>query len=77
MFTKRFFFVTRKLCLRSYISVVCDLLLGCYVFPFFKESFGDRNILLGKLYLCSVGCVAWLIFSPFSRRVLQIEIFCL
>ncbi len=39
------------------MSVVWDLLLGCCFFPFFKESFGDRNILFVKLYLSSVGFV--------------------
>ncbi len=37
-------------CWGSCIYVVWDVLLGCYFSPFFKKSFGDRNILFVELF---------------------------
>jgi hypothetical protein len=48
--------------------VVWDVLLGCYFFPFFKKSFGDRNILFVKLFYVVWDVLFGCYFSPFFKK---------
>ncbi len=44
------------------------MLLGCYFFPIFKESFGDRNILFVKLFYVVWYVLLGCYFFPFFTK---------
>jgi hypothetical protein len=59
---------------------VWDVLVGCYFFPFFKNSFEDRNILFGKLFyvvwdlLLLIVLFLFFIKEAFGERISDLNI---
>jgi hypothetical protein len=49
------------------------VLLGCYFFPFFKKSFGDRNILFVKLFYAAWDLLLLVVLFPFLKGLLERE----